>query len=119
MLTTTPLTEGDFVRGGPPELELCLVVDPRSGAACTLPEDHPGETHAGTEYMTSRRKLFRLRAGSVTTERAVRWSGGTERAVVAEAERWVRVPGTDVEVRTRGPRSAALLTRPAARRCRF
>ncbi|MDQ4033714.1 MAG: hypothetical protein M3332_16310 [Actinomycetota bacterium] len=98
------LTEGDLDRGRPPGLKSphgrCGIVDPATGATCTLRPHTNNRQHQG-------RQLCRV-AGRSTC--IVTWTGGTERAMVSTA-----TPGpasrTDVEVR-------ALINKPLALRYR-
>lgn len=100
------LTEGDLDRGRPPDLTRphwrCGVVDPASGAVCTLrPHGEQGQ-HQGWAAVQ----------GAGRSTRLVKWTGGTERAMVVDGYVWSRIPGTDVEVRALGERPLALRYRP-------
>ena len=54
--------------------------------------------------------------GAGRSSKLVAWTEGTERAMVIDAYTWIRVPGTDVEVRALTDRPLALRYRPAGRR---
>ena len=53
--------------------------------------------------------------GTGPSTRLVRWTSGTERAMVVGGYVWCRVPGPDVEVRALTAKPLALRFRPADR----
>jgi hypothetical protein len=106
-MATPLLTEGDLDRGQPPDLTSphwrCGIVDPATGAACTLRPHRDDESHRGYQA---------VQGGSRST-RLVSWTGGTERAMVVDGYTWSRLPGTDVEVRALTNKPLALRYRPS------
>jgi hypothetical protein len=104
-MTLSLLTEGDCVRGHPPDLTSphwrCSIVDPATGAVCTLRPHGADKKHRGLAAVQ----------GLGRSTKPVAWTRGTERAMVVDGYTWSRVPGTDVEVR-------ALTDRPLALRYR-
>lgn len=105
-MTTPLLTEGDLDRGRSSDLTSphwrCGIVDPGTGAVCTLrphPDDRP---HQGREAVQGGRRSTRL----------VTWTGGTERAMVVDGYIWTPIPGTAVEVRALTDKPLALRYRP-------
>ncbi|MDQ4093759.1 MAG: hypothetical protein M3143_10270 [Actinomycetota bacterium] len=77
-MTTPVLTEGDLDRGRPPELKSphwrCGIVDPATGAACTLRPHPEDKRHQGREAVQ----------GAGRSTRIVTWTGGTQRAMVVD-----------------------------------
>jgi hypothetical protein len=108
-MTTSLLTEGDLDRGHPPDLTSphwrCGIVHTVTGAVCTR-RPHNDSGHRGYEAAQ----------GSGRSTRSVKWSGGTERAMVVGGYTWSRLPGTDVEVRALTDKPLALRYRPLRRR---
>lgn len=106
---TFPLTEGDLVRGCPPDRSFrqwrCRVVDPATGAVCTRRPHGDEESHQGWEAVQGVGRSTRLTS----------WDGGTERAMVVDGYTWARVPGTDLEVRALTDKPLALRYRPRSR----
>jgi hypothetical protein len=90
-MTMPLLTEGDLDRGRPPELKSphwrCGIVDPATGAACTLRPHTDDKQHRGRQAVQ----------GAGRSTRIVTWTGGTERAMVVDEYTWTRIPGTDLE----------------------
>jgi hypothetical protein len=109
---SSPLTEGDLDRGRAPDLKSphwrCRIVDPATGAVCTRRPHRDDEQHQGYQAVQ----------GSGRSTRIVSWSGGTERALVADGYTWTRVPGTDVEVRALAATPLALRYRPSGHHSR-
>jgi hypothetical protein len=105
-MTTPLLTEGDLVRGRAPELKSphwrCGIVDPATGAACTLRPHTEDKHHQGCEAVQ----------GAGRSTRIVTWAGGTQRAMVVDGYTWTRIPGTDLEVRALTNKPLALRYRP-------
>lgn len=103
---TPLLTEGDLDRGRPPDLTsphwLCNIVDPDSGAVCTLRPHDDDKPHQG----------IRAVEGGGRSTRVVTWTGGTERAMVVDGYTWTRIPGTDADVRALTEKPLALRYRP-------
>lgn len=105
----TPLfTEGDLDCGRPSELKSprwrCGIVDPATGAVCTLRPHTDDKQHRGREAVQ----------GAGRSTRVVTWAGGTERVMVVDGYTWTRIPGTDVEVRVLTGKPLALRYRPRA-----
>ena len=104
-MTEPLLTEGDLVRGRGPDLVnqhwRCAVVDPATGAVCTLRPHDEGDEHKGLAAVQ----------GTGRSTKVVSWTGGKERAMVLDAYRWTRLPGSNIEIR-------ALTDRPLAMRYR-
>jgi hypothetical protein len=77
-MTKPLLTEGDLDRGRPPELKslhwCCGIVDPATGAACTLRPHTDGKHHQGRQPVQ----------GAGRSTRIVTWTGPTERAMVVD-----------------------------------
>jgi hypothetical protein len=100
------LTEGDLDRGYVPDRKSphwrCSIVDPDTGAVCTLRPHGDDKQHQGVEPSP----------GDRPTSRTVTWTGGTERAMVVDGYTWTSLPGTDYEVRALGVRPLALRYRP-------
>ena len=90
---TVLLTEGDVVRGRPPDRTMphwrCGIVDRATGAVCTL-RPHPAEVQQHSGWAAVQ--------GAGRSKYQVTWTGGTERAMVVDGYVWTRVPGTDVEI---------------------
>ncbi len=107
-MTTPLLTEGDWDRGRPPELKSphwrCGIVDPATGATCTLRPHTDDQQHRGRQAVQ----------GAGHSTRIVSWTGGTERAMVVDGYTWTRIPGTDLEVRALTDKPLALRHRPRA-----
>ncbi|MGH3847533.1 MAG: hypothetical protein ACRDS0_39880 [Pseudonocardiaceae bacterium] len=107
-MTIPLLTEGDLVRGGPPELTSphwrCGIVDPATGAVCTRRPHAEDKCHQGWAAVQ----------GTGRSTRLASWAGGRERAMVIDGYTWTRVPGTDVEVRALTDRPLAVRYRPRA-----
>lgn len=105
-MTTALLTEGDLDRGRPPDLKSphwrCGIVDPATGAVCTRRPHRDDEQHQGYQAVQ----------GTSRSTRIVRWTGGTERAMVVDGYTWTRVPGTTIEVRALTDKPLALRYRP-------
>ena len=105
-MTTPLLTEGDLDRGRPPELKSphwrCGIVDPATGAACTLRPHTDVKQHQGRQAVQ----------GAGRSTRIVTWTGGTQRAMVIDGYTWTRIPGTDLEVRALTDKPLALRYRP-------
>ena len=104
-MTEPLLTEGDLARGRGPDLVnqhwRCAVVDPATGAVCTLRPHDEGDEHKGLAAVQ----------GTGRSTKVVSWTGGKERAMVLDAYRWTRLPGSNIEIR-------ALTDRPLAMRYR-
>jgi hypothetical protein len=102
------LTKGDLNRGRAPELKSphwrCGIVDPATGATCTLRPHTQDKQHQGREAVQ----------GAGRSTRIVTWTGGTERAMVVDGYTWTRIPGTDLEVRALTDKPLALRYRPRA-----
>lgn len=100
------LTEGDLDRGRPPERKSphwrCGIVDPDSGAVCTLRPHGEDQPHKGVQAVDGGRRATRT----------VGWTGGTARAMVVDGYTWTRIPGTDFEVRALDVRPLALRYQP-------
>jgi hypothetical protein len=109
-MTRPLLTEGDCDRGHPPDLTRphwrCRVVDPATGAVCTLRPHDDNQEHKGLAAVQ----------GLGRSTKPVAWTGGTERAMVVDGYTWSRVPGTDIEVRALTDRPLALRYRPSRSR---
>ena len=107
-MTTPLLTEGDLDRGRPPELKSphwrCGIVDPATGAVCTLRPHIEDKQHQGLGAVQ----------GAGRSTRIVTWTGGTEHAMVVDGYTWTRIPGTDLEVRALTDKPLALRYRPRA-----
>ncbi|MCA1674198.1 MAG: hypothetical protein LC799_19080, partial [Actinobacteria bacterium] len=92
-MVTELLTEGDLDRGHPPDLKSphwrCSIVDPDSGAVCTLRPHSDDRKHQGVQAVEGGRRATRT----------VSWTGGTERAMVVDGYTWTPLPGTDYELR--------------------
>jgi len=105
-MTTPLLTEGDLDRGRPPELKSphwrCGIVDPASGATCTLRPHTPDKHHRGRQAVQ----------GAGRSTRIVTWTGGTERAMVVDGYTCTRIFCTDLEVRALTDKPLALRYRP-------
>lgn len=99
-------TEGDLDRGHPPDRKMshwsCSIVDPDSGAVCTLRPHGEDKPHVGIQAVE----------GSRRATRTVSWTGGAERAMVVDGYTWTRIPGTDFEVRALSVRPLALRYQP-------
>jgi hypothetical protein len=108
-MITPLLTEGDLDRGRPPELKSphwrCSIIDPATGAVCTRRPHSDDEQHQGYQAVE----------GGPRSTRLIRWTGGTERAMVVDGYTWTRIPGTDAEVRALTDRPLALRYRPLSR----
>jgi hypothetical protein len=74
------------------------VVQKATGAVCTHRPHDDDLQHGGYQAVQ----------GTGRSTRLVRWTGGTERAMVVDGYVWSRLPGTDVDVR-------ALTAKPLAR----
>ena len=107
-MTKPLLTEGDLDRGRPPELKslhwCCGIVDPATGAACTLRPHTKDKQHQGCQAVQ----------GAGRSTRIVTWTGGTERAMVVDGYTWTRIPGTDFEVWALTDKPLVLRYRPWA-----
>ena len=104
------MTEGDLDRGHAPDLTSphwrCGIVDPATGAVCTHRPHGSDVQHCGYQAVQGTGRSIRL----------VRWTGGTQRAMVVDGYTWSRVPGTDVEVRALTDKPLALRYRPSGER---
>jgi hypothetical protein len=87
-MTTALLTEGDMDRGRAPDLKThhwrCGVVDPSTTAVCTRRPHRDDQQHQG----------YHAVQGIGRSTRIATWTGGTERAMVADGYTWTRIPGT-------------------------
>ena len=105
-MTTPLLTEGDLDRGRPPDLTIwqwrCGIVDPTTGAVCTLRPHNDDQQHRGQQAVQGSRRATRV----------ITWTGGSERAMVVDGYTWSRIPGTDIEVRALSEKPLALRYRP-------
>jgi hypothetical protein len=105
-MVTQLLTEGDLDRGHPPDLKSphwrCGIVDPATGAVCTLRPHGEDKAHQGVQAVVGGRR----------STRTVTWTGGTERAMVVDGYTWSALPGTDYEVRALTVQPLALRYRP-------
>jgi hypothetical protein len=105
-MTLALLTEGDLDRGRPPDLTTphwrCCIVDPATGAVCTLRPHGKDAQHKGYQAVQ----------GTGRSTKLVAWTGGTERAMVIDGYTWTRIPGTNIEVRALTDRPLALRYRP-------
>lgn len=105
-MTTALLTDGDLGHGQPPDPTSphwhCGIVDPATGAACTLRPHRDDEQHRGYQAVQ----------GGARSTRLVSWAGGTERAMVVDGYTWSRLSGTDVELRALTNKPLALRYRP-------
>jgi hypothetical protein len=85
-MTTPLLTEGDLDRGRPPELKSphwrCSIVDPATGATCTLRPHTEDKQHQGRQAVQ----------GAGRSTHVVTWTGVTERAMVIDGYTWTRIP---------------------------
>lgn len=100
------LTEGDLDRGRPPERKSphwrCGIVDPDSGAVCTLRPHGADKPHKAWERVP----------GTLRETRVTTWTGGAERAMIVDGYTWTPIPGTNVEVRVLDVKPMALRWQP-------
>lgn len=109
-MTLPLITEGDIDRGRAPDLTSphwrCSIVHAASGAVCTRRPHGDDVQHQGYEAVQ----------GAGRSTRLVRWTGGSERAMVVDGYTWSRLPGTEVEVRALTDKPLALRYRPSRHR---